>query len=93
MIRYLLDDPVYLSAYEDRLAEAIATDGAFDEVWVKARVAAYHDLIGEYVVGPTEHESTDYTFLRNDAEFTSSTAELQQHAETRAALVRSVLGL
>lgn len=93
LIRYLLDDAAYLASYEAKLGESIADGGPFDEAWVKARVDTYLELIGEYVVGPTEHEAGDYTFLQSDAELNDASTALQRHAETRAALVRSVLGL
>lgn len=89
LIRFLLDDPVYRAQYRSELEQALA--GAFDQTVVRERMAAYHNLIAPYVVGPEATESGNYTFLRNSAEFDRALTELQTHVQQRHLAVTSAL--
>jgi spore coat protein CotH len=93
LIRFLLDDAVYLETYRAALTSAISAGGAFEPTWVDAQILAYHELIAPYAVGPQAREAQPYTFLRNDSDFTGSAVGLQTHVQGRYDLARTVLGL
>ncbi len=91
LVSYLLDDNVYLEQYKNELANVISTGNGFDAAWVKTRISGYHDLISEYVVGPTATESNGYSFLSSTGAFGSSVAELQSHLDERVVAVENAL--
>ncbi|WP_438011746.1 CotH kinase family protein [Sorangium sp. So ce321] len=89
LIRYLLDDPVYLEVYRDYVAQAAAEEyePAATEAWFQAA----HDLIAPYVVGP-EGEIEGHTHLASPADFDAGLAALIAHAKGRPADVAEYLG-
>lgn len=91
LIRYLLDDEVYLQDYKDQLLSVVLEGGGLDAEWVKERIAGYNALITDYVVGPTATESAGYSFLSSSAAFRASVQELQDHIDTRTQVVTSAL--
>lgn len=91
LIRYLLDDEVYLQDYKDKLLSVVLEGGGMDAAWVKERIAGYNTLISPYVVGPTAMETAGYSFLSSSAAFSASVEELQEHVDTRTQLVNSAL--
>jgi spore coat protein H len=77
LIRYLMDDPVYLARYQEHLEETI--NGAFEPEKMAATYRIYHDLIAPYV----EKEVEGYTQLESIEKFNQSLDELIQHANNR----------
>lgn len=92
LIRYLLDDAVYMEAYRDELSRAV--EGAFTVTGVSARIQAAHDLVAPYVVGPIAQEAPPYTFIGQD-DFTGSlrgdSDALLDHVEARHAAIEEAL--
>ncbi|WP_437948518.1 CotH kinase family protein [Sorangium sp. So ce296] len=88
LIRYLLDDPVYLEIYRDYVKQAaeVEYEPAAAEAWFKAA----HDLIAPYVVGP-EGEIEGHTHLASPADFDNGLATLIAHAKERAADIEAYL--
>ena len=91
LIRYLLDDAVYLQYYKDQLLSVVLDGGGLDAEWAKERIAGYNALISEYVIGPTAAETAGYSFLSSSAAFDASVEELQSHIDSRTQLVNSVV--
>ncbi|WP_437786823.1 CotH kinase family protein [Sorangium sp. So ce1097] len=89
LIRYLLDDPVYLEKYRGYVKQAAEQEyePAAAEAWFKAA----HDLIAPYVVGP-EGEKEGYTHLASPEDFTKGLESLIAHAKGRQADVAAYLG-
>jgi spore coat protein H len=95
LVRYLIDDPVYLQAYRDELRAAI--EGAFATDWVIEHMESCHALVTPWVVGP-DGESEPYTFFTDPAEFENaldgpSETPLKMHVQARHSAVQEVLGL
>ena len=88
LIRFLLDDEVYLSEYKKYLGKVI--NDAFVPVDMTSRYQEYHSLISPYVIG-TDGEKPGYTFLNSDAEFTSALNELISHVNSRHSAVTNYL--
>jgi spore coat protein H len=88
LIRFLLDDPVYLEAYGAHVQAFVA--GPFGLDLVSTRLQAAHDLIAPYVVGPGGEEE-GYTVLPSVPEFESGVADLVAHVEARHAAVAKFL--
>ncbi|WP_437747533.1 CotH kinase family protein [Sorangium sp. So ce1504] len=84
LVRFLLDDPVYLEVYRGYVAQAAAKEyeAAASEAWFKAA----HDLIAPYVVGP-EGEIEGHTHLTTPEDFDNGLATLIAHAKGRTAEV------
>lgn len=89
LIRYLLDDPVYLDVYRGHVAQAAETE--YEPAAAAARFTAAHDLIAPYVAGP-EGEIAGHTFLSSPADFESALDALIAHASQRQADVAAYLG-
>ena len=89
LIRYLLDDPVYLDIYRDQVAHAAQVE--YEPVAAEQRFRAAHELIAPYVVGP-EGEIEGYTFLSSEASFDDALDQLITHANARQADVAAYLG-
>ncbi|WP_437683554.1 CotH kinase family protein [Sorangium sp. So ce131] len=89
LIRYLLDDPVYLEVYRDYVAQAAQEEyePAAAETWFQAA----HDLIAPYVVG-AEGEIEGHTHLASPEDFDRGLEALIAHAKGRAADVAAYLG-
>lgn len=89
LIRYLLDDPVYLEVYRGYVGEA--AQKTYEPVAMEKRFQAAHDLIAPYVVGP-EGEVAGYTFLSSPTAFDEGLAGVITHAKERGADVAAYLG-
>ncbi|XYI03746.1 hypothetical protein ACMHYB_29860 [Sorangium sp. So ce1128] len=89
LIRYLLDDPVYLEVYRDYVAQAAQEE--YEPAAAEAWFQAAHDLIAPYVVGP-ECEIEGHTHLASPADFDAGLATLIAHAKERPADVAEYLG-
>jgi len=85
LIRYLMDDPVYRSMYQQYLEETI--QGAFQPAALAVTYQGYHDLIAPYVA----RESEGYTQLDSLESFNQSVSELIQHANDRYDAVMAYL--
>lgn len=81
LIRFLMDDPVYLAKYQQTLEETI--QGAFQPEKLAATYQKYHDLIAPSV----QNEMEGYTQLASMDAFDQSLDELIQHAKDRTAAV------
>ena len=88
LIRYLMDDPVYLQRYQTYIAEFVA--GPFASQIVQARVTQAHELIAPYVVGE-QGESEPYTVLTSESAFDTATQELHDHIDSRHEAVANYL--
>lgn len=80
LIRFLLDDAVYLSAYQGHVAAAAADE--YTPAWVRERFGAAHELIAPYVVG-TDGELPESTFVTSESDFADSVSAFVSHVETR----------
>ncbi len=87
LIRYLLDDPTYLAAYEESM-RSFAT-----EVFTPERMLEQYDSLAALVREDAEAELWPYTFLRSPADFDAAMDTLRTHVQTRQALVLDHLGL
>jgi len=85
LIRFLMDDPVYQSQYENYLGEVIET------VFVPEEMAEtytfYHDLIAPYALAETDAA----TMLQSQEAFENSVQELIKHVTTRYQAVQRYL--
>lgn len=81
LIRFLMDDPVYLARYQQYLEETI--QGAFSTERLAAMYQKYHDLIAASV----QKEIQGYTQLESVESFDQSVEGLIRHAEERYAAV------
>ncbi len=88
LIRYLMDDPVYLQSYRTYVAEFAS--GPFASEAAHARVAQAHDLIAPYVVGE-QGENEPYTVLTSESAFDTATQALQDHIDSRHKAVADYL--
>lgn len=89
LIRFLLDDPVYLDVYRGYVAQAAQVE--YEPVAAEARFRAAHELIAPYVVGP-EGEIEGHTFIQSEASFNDALDALIAHANARQADVATYLG-
>ncbi len=85
LIRFLMDDPVYLAEYQQYLQETI------DTVWIPERLAEKyqqaHNLIAPYV----EAETEGFTQLSSIESFNRSINALVEHANQRYKAVQEYL--
>jgi hypothetical protein len=88
LIRFLLDDAVYLAAYREKVAAAVADE--YTPAWVRKRFTEAHALIAPYVVG-TNGERKESTFVTSESDFANSVDTFVVHAETRQDDVASYL--
>lgn len=86
LIRYLIDQDEYKGMYESYLLQTV--NGAFNPSTVKDTYQYYHALISDYVMD----EQEGYTFLRTEADFTSSLSEQNNHVDERYNAVMNYLG-
>ncbi len=86
LIRYLLDDPVYLELYESLMLQ-FATEVFTPEIMVD-RYTALSVLVREDAVA----EVWPYTFLRSPSDFDAAIDTLKIHVQTRQDLVLEHLG-
>jgi spore coat protein H len=93
LVRWLLDDPVYRQAYRDELAALLA--GAFSAAALDPALAAAHDLVAPWVVGPEAVETFPYTFLPGPGAFegslSGSPTSLLDHVAARRVAVQQAL--
>ena len=87
LIRYLIDDPVYLEAYKAYMLQ-FATEVFTPEIMV-ARYTQLSALVREDAVA----ETAPYTFMRAPADFDAAIDTLKTHVQTRQDLVLEHLGL
>lgn len=85
LIRYLIDDPVYLAQYETYLSDVIETVFVPEEM--AATYAYYHDLISESALAETE----EATMLSSKSAFKNSVQELIEHVNSRYQDVQNYL--
>lgn len=86
LIRFLMDDSVYVARYREHLKAFVAA--GFAPATTAAMLEAAHALIAPHVVGPAG-EQPGYTYLSSPAAFTASLGELKAHVDRRRALVTS----
>jgi len=89
LIRFLLDDPVYLDVYRGYVAQAVKKE--YEAVAMEKRFTAAHDLITPYVTGEFK-ELPGYTFLSSPAAFDNGLAGVITHAKQRKADVDVYVG-
>jgi hypothetical protein len=89
LIRFLLDDPVYLEIYRGYIKQAGTKD--YEAASMEKRFQAAHALIQPYVIG-AEPEMPGYTFLSSPAAFTEGLAGVIAHAKGRKADIDAYLG-
>jgi spore coat protein H len=77
LIRYLIDDPVYLAEYQQYLKETI--EGTWQPEKLAVTYQKYHDLIEPYV----QKEEPGSTQLSSIDAFNQSVDQLAQHARDR----------
>ena len=77
LIRYLMDDPIYLTKYKVYVREF--KENAFASGKMNDLFDQYHNLISPFVMGPEAIEQGKYTYLTNQSQFTIALAELKQH--------------
>lgn len=85
LIRFLMDDPVYLEKYQQSLEETI--EGVWQPDQLAAKYQKYHNLIEPYV----QKEMEGYTQLTSMEAFNQSLEELIQHAKDRTNAVMEYL--
>jgi hypothetical protein len=84
LIRYIIDDPVYLSRYKAHL-KAFA-DSVFTESAMNALFDRYHALIAPYVVG-ADGEQPNYSWVTSAA-FADALPALKRHVQSRRAVLK-----
>ncbi|WP_433937384.1 CotH kinase family protein [Sorangium cellulosum] len=89
LIRFLLDDPVYLEKYRGYVKQAAEQE--YEPVAAEAWFRAAHDLIAPYVVG-AEGEIEGHTHLASPEDFDKGLEALIAHAKGRPADVAAYLG-
>ena len=85
LIRYLLDDPVFLAAYKQHLAGSI--EGLYAADKFEARAKQLHELIKDAVAA----EKTPWTQKSSDTAFAGSVAALVKHSAARRSAIQSAL--
>jgi hypothetical protein len=88
LIRYLLDDPVYRTAYRRHVEDVLAT--VFDPGTLSSRLQTQHALIAPFVVG-AEGEQPGRTFINTPAQFTQALSTVVSYVQGRAVAVRQAL--
>lgn len=86
LIRYLIDDPVYLAQYKAHLKSF--ADNVLSKPDVPAMLDTYTALIAPYAIGATG-EQLGATYLANSNAFTAALPALKLHVQNRVTLVRS----
>lgn len=89
LIRYLMDDEVYLKKYKAYMRDF--NDGVFISSEMNSLFDRYHELISPYVIGPEETESGKYTQLSSAASFTSELSTLKNHVISQNTAVNNYL--
>ena len=86
LIRYLLDDEIYVDKYKSNLKQVIQS--SFSPSIMSAKYQYYGNLIREYAVG-TSGEQRGYTFLESDGDFDSAISYLISHVSSRQSVVQN----
>jgi hypothetical protein len=86
LIRYLMDDPIYLQLYKNQLSSFNNT--YFGTSNMQLLIDKYFDLITDAVCG-IEGEQPHYTLLNSAAAFLNERANLKNHFNSRDQLIRS----
>ncbi|MBI9072644.1 MAG: CotH kinase family protein [Melioribacteraceae bacterium] len=86
LIRYLIDDEVYLAKYKANLKQVI--EMAFEPSNMISKYQDYSNLIREHVVGENG-EKNNYSFLNSDSEFDSAVNYLISHVNSRNSVVKN----
>ncbi len=89
LIRYVIDDPVYLEAYKAYVEEF--TGNTFTTEKMNALFEYHHNLISPYVSGPLGIEQGKYTQLSATSAFPGTLSELKQHVTKRRQAVDEYL--
>lgn len=89
LIRYLMDDPVYVEKYKVYMREFL--DKVFITSDIHNRLTYYHNLISPHVIGPVDREEGKYSHLQNPTLFTSALQTLKQHVTTQNQLATDYL--
>jgi spore coat protein H len=89
LIRYLMDDPVYLEKYKEYVREF--KDNTFNTQKMNELFTRYHTLISPHVIGPEAVEQGKYTYLTNPANFSSELETLKQHVIRQYAIATDFL--
>jgi len=85
LIRYLYDDSVYQSIYDNYVSNVI--NNAFETGYIQSVYSSYASQIEASVV----NEQPGYTFLESPADFQVAVSELINHASERASAVSQYL--
>jgi hypothetical protein len=86
LIRYLIDDPVYLALYKAHLKQFTAD--VLSQSSLTAMLDRYTALVSPYAIG-ANGEQTGATWLASPAAFTAALPALKTHIQNRVTLVRS----
>jgi len=84
LIRYIIDDPVWMQLYRDHMKAFRAN--VFTEAAMLAMFDKYHGLVAPHAVG-AGGEQPGHTYLASPAAFTAELANLKSHVTARRALV------
>jgi len=88
LIRYLLDDEIYLAKYKVFLKQTVET--SFAPAKMISKYQQYGNLIREYVVG-INGEKEKYTFLSSKSDFDSELSYLTSHVSSRYDVVQNYI--
>jgi spore coat protein CotH len=88
LIRYLLNDAVYLQEYKNYLGSVIET--AFEPSKMITKYQYYSNLIREYAIGENGEQS-GYSFLESDGDFESAISYLTSHVYSRQTVVQNYI--
>lgn len=89
LIRFLLDDPVYLETYRKYVVQSVNQE--YEATNMEKRFQRAHDLIAPYVTG-ADKEMPGYTFLTSPTAFDDGLAGVIAHAKGRKAQVDAYIG-
>jgi spore coat protein H len=84
LIRYIADDPVYMTEYKSDLKWF--NDTVFIENAITALIDKYSGLLSPYAIG-VDGEKANYTYLTNSSSFTSAISQLKTHIVKRRTLI------
>ena len=87
LIRYIIDDPVYVALYKSHLKAF--NENVLSKPDVPAMLDAYTALVTPYAVGPNG-EQAGATYLVGGANaFSAALPALKTHVQSRVTLIRS----
>lgn len=88
LIRYILDDEDWRTAYKKHLANF--SINYFNPDKMNKTYTQYKQLLKNYVIGK-QGEKQHYTFLKNESDFTDAVEFLKQHVNNRKTAVQKFL--